>query len=925
MLGEVGMKTLVRTKIKNIDGGRFPNLKAAWSNSQEAPSDKDIPDTKKPSAPSGPVDSKKLTYSSAGPVPSAGATRALATKPEERRVLYEVGWTAFLAPVDEKRAVELLVVGATPTALALDGYEVTRSDSGEGMIDRQRRWDAVLFTASLQLDASCAVTELKVVAAALRLLQALAVLSSPPPVWVCTTNAQLPSDTSKGANAGVWGLARACRQELGPALPAWCVDVREGTASLSSMTSTLLRSGTLRLTGGRVYGLRESPSAEPEAAFVSTAPLLVPRLVMPQLARSIALEVAMGALVRHLDAYTASAEGKLDMAAMIKGYSELENMCLQYTRDAMRRLSDLMVPTWHHKLLYAWCAKQPMPGCAPGPAATDPTRWRDLKPSDIHPDLWAEAQLAGHCGPMLAQVLTSEVSYMEVLFPDGKLDIVGPVYEHDVVTTYYNNCIVAAIEAMAVELAEVSSRRVVGLEVGAGVGATTTNVLPVLKGKIDRYYYTDVSDAFLHKARVRFGEWLQVLDFKLCNIDADPQQQGFALGQCDFVIGTNVLHATPFIRNTINNCYRLLCAGGLLIANEEVAIYNRAFSTTTRLHNTTFAFTDGWWLCHMVDDRERTGQDSPLLSWRQWEAILSDCHFERSYCMQGDAFLEDQAVLIAQRSWHTMSDSALALGECAHFFSGGLGGLGLLTARLLVEAGGARQLVLSSLDNRVEAGGAEADDWAWLAARNGIDVQRLCCDVSSDLSVRRVMHALRSDGVHIGGVFHAAHHRLNQDVSLADHSAASFRAAFGPMVDGAVALHATTLFEPLQLFNIFSAVAGLLGASGQASHSAANARVCTMAACRKRLGVAGQSVQWGVVMAAAEAMEQAEASGLGAVSRAMALEAMAATLLPACRSWAYMPAEWSKLLAGTSEAVGFCTPYFHLWGNTAEEKSIDRI
>ena len=39
-----------------------------------------------------------------------------------------------------------------------------------------------------------------------------------------------------------------------------------------------------------------------------------------------------------------------------------------------------------------------------------------------------------------------------------------------------------------------------------------------------------------------------------------------------------------------------------------------------------------------------------------------------------------------------------ALDGGAHFFSGGLGGLGLLTARLLVERG-ARHLVLSSRSN----------------------------------------------------------------------------------------------------------------------------------------------------------------------------------------------------------------------------------
>ena len=49
----------------------------------------------------------------------------------------------------------------------------------------------------------------------------------------------------------------------------------------------------------------------------------------------------------------------------------------------------------------------------------------------------------------------------------------------------------------------------------------------------------------------------------------------------------------------------------------------------------------------------------------------------------------------------------------AYLFSGGLGGLGLLTARLLVERGAAR-LVLTSRSGKVQPG-SEAD-WEWRAS-----------------------------------------------------------------------------------------------------------------------------------------------------------------------------------------------------------------
>ena len=57
----------------------------------------------------------------------------------------------------------------------------------------------------------------------------------------------------------------------------------------------------------------------------------------------------------------------------------------------------------------------------------------------------------------------------------------------------------------------------------------------------------------------------------------------------------------------------------------------------------TFGMTDGWWLFGESRDPERVGQDSPLLSWRQWQALLVDSGFHHAHCMQGETFLRGQA------------------------------------------------------------------------------------------------------------------------------------------------------------------------------------------------------------------------------------------------------------------------------------------
>ena len=71
-----------------------------------------------------------------------------------------------------------------------------------------------------------------------------------------------------------------------------------------------------------------------------------------------------------------------------------------------------------------------------------------------------------------------------------------------------------------------------------------------------------------------------------------------------------------------------------------------------------------------------------------------------------------------------------------------------------------------------------------------------------------------------------------------------------------------SMSHPLQHFNVYSSVAGLMGSPGQAPHSAANTWLDTFAHWQCRRGVRGQSVNWGAVA------EIGYAARLGADQRA---------------------------------------------------------
>ena len=815
------------------------------------------------------------------------------------RWLYEVEWCCVhdaLSPATSTSDIHtLLLVGAVPLVLAVPSHNIQLHDSSLAHTLKDSRLCAIVFTASLPVHDTPASSgscfgELCVVDMWLSVLRSCAALDTPPPIWICTASTQPTSGVRQNTpHSGLWGASRACRPERAELLLS-CIDVCDATDH-HGLAGVLSRH-TLTLSGGEVTGLQLKPTVEPEAAFLGS--LQVPRMVMPHSVLSESLAADMVRVRRHVDDHLSTVIAALDLKQLMRSYRLLQSLCQQYVRRGLHRLHAADVPVWHHRLLYKWCAKQLL--SSPDADAEDSQADRSV--------LWAELPLAEVCGACLADALTGSVAYQELLFPGGSMELTRPVYEEAVTAVFFNGCIIAAVESVLTMLP--ARYHVAALEVGAGTGGTASSVLPVVEGSCERYVFTDVSEFFLRQARNRFVEH-GFIEYALLNIDADPRFQGFGSKQYDVIIATNVLHATPLMRNTLRHCEQLLRPAGLLLVNEVVRL--SAFGQIT------FGLTDGWWLFSESRDAERIGQDSPLLSWRQWESLLSDSGFEASHCMQGDGFLRDQAVIVAQVATLALAERAAALGSGAHFLSGGLGGLGLLTARLLIE-GGARQLVLSSRSDRVVAG--SEGDWAWLS-RSGRTIWRTRCDVSDEASVMGSVRGLLGDGLHVGGVFHAAHQIA--DAVLANQSALNFRVAYGPKVHGAQALHVAYWCAPLSFFNVFSSIAGLLGSTGQAPHSAANSWLDAMAGCRLQLGVRGQSVNWGAVAgigfaARAGADTRAAAAGTGAISRAVTFAALCSTLIPASRCFAVLPADWSIALAGGEEARGCLAPYWYL-GATA--------
>ncbi len=224
----------------------------------------------------------------------------------------------------------------------------------------------------------------------------------------------------------------------------------------------------------------------------------------------------------------------------------------------------------------------------------------------------AEIELTRRCGERLADVLRGACDPLHLLFPGGSLAVTEQIYADSPCARVYNGLVQAAVKAVVAPWP--ANQRLRVLEIGAGTGATTAAVLPVLPAERTDYLFTDISSLFIARAREKFAA-CPFLSTRLLDIEADPVAQGLAPQQFDLLLAANVLHATADLRRTLQHVAQLLAPGGLLLMLEG--------TTRQRWVDLTFGLTEGWWKFRDHDLRPAY----PLLSAEGWTTLLRDAGF----------------------------------------------------------------------------------------------------------------------------------------------------------------------------------------------------------------------------------------------------------------------------------------------------------
>ncbi|WP_405095218.1 type I polyketide synthase [Micromonospora sp. NBC_01412] len=186
------------------------------------------------------------------------------------------------------------------------------------------------------------------------------------------------------------------------------------------------------------------------------------------------------------------------------------------------------------------------------------------------------------------------------------------------------------------------------------------------------------------------------------------------------------------------------------------------------------------------------------------------------------------------------SDSAPVVGEGSVLVTGGTGALGALVAEHLVVAHGVRSLVLVS---RRGPGATGADALVERLAGLGASARVVACDVTDREQVTGLVAEIASAG-RLAGVVHTA--GVLDDGVVEGLSAERLAGVLAPKVSAGWFLHGATADLDLDLFVLFSSIAGVMGSPGQAAYAAGNAFLDALAAHRRQAGLPAVSLAWGM-------------------------------------------------------------------------------
>ncbi|MEV4926391.1 SDR family NAD(P)-dependent oxidoreductase [Streptomyces roseoverticillatus] len=245
--------------------------------------------------------------------------------------------------------------------------------------------------------------------------------------------------------------------------------------------------------------------------------------------------------------------------------------------------------------------------------------WRQLRTGTL-PSALEASGLAGYLPAQalhlrfamhLPDLLCGRRDPLELLFQDSGPELAQQYYDINPPVAFHYEVVTELLRKLI--RAWPAGRPLRVLEVGAGTGGLAAHLVPLLDDRA-RYVFSDVSAAFFPLAQARFGDHPGVT-YRVFDLDADPEEQGFAEGSFDVVVAGFALHTAADLRAALRRLARVTAPGGHLLAVElhEPEVVALLFATLS-----------DFWETH--DPGLRPG--SVLLPREQWPGVLTGSGYQ---------------------------------------------------------------------------------------------------------------------------------------------------------------------------------------------------------------------------------------------------------------------------------------------------------
>ena len=317
----------------------------------------------------------------------------------------------------------------------------------------------------------------------------------------------------------------------------------------------------------------------------------------------------------------------LDRAALLAMLGSLQDLgLLQHPQTSGEVIAGSGAPERLHRLVRRWLASLAREGLltedpdgrlAPTRTVSGDDRaaaWDAVHTA--HTDVLSGAGRGGmmvdyfrSASAQLPELLRGEQDALRLLFPDARFDVHEALYQENVASRYVNAVAIGAVQQLARDLGGRGPLRV--LEVGAGVGGASADLIAALAEEDVDYHFTHVSPFFLNVMSDQFRD-LDWVSYGLLDLNADLAGQGYRRYSYDVVVCQNAMHYAHDADAVIARLVELLHAQGRLILVEGVRDSYQVLTSTEFLLDGRTDFGD-----------VRRGRDQTFLSRDEWSQVLT--------------------------------------------------------------------------------------------------------------------------------------------------------------------------------------------------------------------------------------------------------------------------------------------------------------